>query len=66
MKTLYGHIQRAFLSLFCTWYNYSDSFYAELCRNAKVWLAFTGFVREVNYISVKNFRYLRVYYASHS
>jgi hypothetical protein len=46
--------------------NFSDNFYAELCRNVKVWLAFTGSVREVSYISVKNFRYLRVYYASHS
>jgi hypothetical protein len=42
------------------------SFYAELCRNGKVWLGFTGSVREVSYISVKNFRHLRVYYASHS
>lgn len=65
MKTLYGHIRRAFSSLFCTWYNYSDSFYAELRRNGKVWLGFTGSVREVSYISVKNFRYLRVYYASY-
>lgn len=61
MKTLYGHI--AFSSLFCTWYNYSDSFYAELCRNGKVWPGFTGSVRKVSYISVKT--YLRVCYASH-